>query len=246
MKFSLIFLVLFSTFFFSGGCAKTSPQGNESADISVKLQTSKNKILNDETLSNSKPIYNVEELTTGFAEPIDEGGKLIFSNSFIDGTFEDISYLGKNITVKNCPDLLRYDIREIKNIISTDRDILLQRKRSCTLIKELTNGTDTLGISSEVIKSDLVASSNSQLEKVIASIPSRISEGKKVTCSITKVKNITCKGDQPVEEYSIYINHVVADKNKNYYFVNVYARRSVYYYLINVDDEKIYNQWIYH
>lgn len=246
MKFSLVFLVLFSTLVFSGGCAKTSSQGNESIDISLKLQTSKNKILNNEKLFKSKPVYNIKELTSGFAETIDKDGKLVFANNFIDGAFEDISYLGKEITIKNCVDLLRYDIREIKNIVSTDRNILLQRKRSCILIKELTNGTDILGISSEVIKSDLIASSDSQLEKVISNIPSRISKHRKVTCSVNEVKKITCEGGQPFEDYLIYINHIVADKDNNYYFVNVYSGPAIYYYLINIDDKKIYNQWIYY
>lgn len=246
MKFLLTLLLLCYTLAFNIGCAETLPQGNKNVDTSVNFQKFESVSLIDKTLSNSKPVYNVKELTAGFAEPINKDGKLIFTDSFIDGTFEDISYLGKEIAIKNCPDLLRYDIREIKNIVSTGRDILLQRKRSCILIKKLTNGTDILGASSEIIKSDLVASSNIQLEKVIASIPSRVSEDRKMTCSVTEIKNITCKGDQPVEEYSIYINHVVADKDKNYYFVDVYAGRSIYYYLININDGKIYNQWIYY
>ena len=167
-------------------------------------------------------------------------------DKFIDGEFKGIDYLDKNITIKNCNDLLTHDLRETLNIAKSDRDILLTRKRSCFLVKEIIDDTNVLAFINLYEDSDLIPIADKKLKDILDNIPSKVSENREVDCSIDEHHNIVCLEKQEPKDYSLYINQVAVVDDKSYYFITVNTAVPTYYYLTTIDGEKIDSQWIYY
>ena len=247
MKF---FLVLFTSLYFLTfglGCMKIQPNDIKpitNASTNTKSSSSANLSSTSSTVKGS--IYNIKELTAGFITPMKQSGQLTFTDKFIDGEFEDINYLGRKIKISNCNDLLTYDLREISNIVSSDRNILLIRKRACILIKDITNNSYNLASNSNYENSEFIPILDEHLEKIVASIPPRISENRNVNCSTDQYNNVACLDKREPEKYSLYINQVAIHNNKNYYYVTVNAALPIYYYLTTINGNKVDTQWIYY
>lgn len=237
MKPFLILLPSLCLLAFGSGCIKIQPDPKAKNVSSLNLDN--NRLAND-------PIYNLDNLTAGFVAPVKQNNQLIFIDTFIDGEFKDINYLDVNITIKNCNDLLTHDLREISNIAKSDRNILLTRKRSCIVIKNITSNSYNLASNNNYENSDFIPISDKHLEKILASIPPKISENRNVDCSVDEYNNIACLDKREPEEYSLYINQVAIHDDKNYYYVTVNAALPTYYYLITIDGGKVNSQWIYY
>lgn len=230
---------------FGSGCMKVQSDNINTIDASVSIENTSPLNLDNRKLDND-PIYNLDNLTAGFVAPIKQNNHLIFVDKFIDGEFKDIDYLDKNITIKNCNDLLTHDLRETLNIAKSDRDILLTRKRSCLLVKEITDDTNVLAFINHYENSDFIPIANKKLKDILDSIPSKVSENREVDCSIDQYHNVVCLDKQEPKEYSLYINQVAVVDDKNYYFITVNTAVPTYYYLTTIDGEKIDSQWIYY
>lgn len=245
MKPSIILLSSLCLFTFSSGCMSVQSDNINANNSSVSLEHDFSLNLNNYKLANN-PIYNLNNLTAGFVTPIKQDGQLIFIDKFIDGEFKDINYLDKNITIKNCNDLLIHDLRETFNIAKSDRNILLTRKRTCLLVKKITDNSNILASVDQYENSNFLPIADKNLKKILASIPSKVSENREVNCSIDQYDNVACLDKKAPQEYSLYINQVVIVDDKSYYFITVNTSVPTYYYLTTIDGDKVDSQWIYY
>ena len=242
------FLILFSSlclFIFASGCMKV--QSDNISDANSSASPEHDLFLNlDSYKLDNHPIYNLDNLTAGFVKPIKHNDQLIFIDKFIDGEFKDIDYLDKNITIKNCNDLLMHDLRETLNIANSDRSILLTRKRTCLLIKKITDNSNVLALANQYENSTFLPIADKNLKKIVTSIPSKVSENRDVNCSIDQYDNVACLDKKTPQEYSLYINQVAIVNGKSYYFITVNTSVPTYYYLTTIDSDKVDSQWIYY
>ncbi|SLJ84281.1 hypothetical protein [Psychrobacter sp. DAB_AL43B] len=155
MKKKLMILPALCLLIFGSGCMKIQPDNTKATNASVRLENYSSLNLDNNGLEND-PIYDLDNLTAGFVAPVKQNDQLIFIDTFIDGEFKDINYLGKNITIKNCNDLLAHDLRETTNIANSDRNILLTRKRSCLLVKKITGDSSILALANHYENSDFI------------------------------------------------------------------------------------------
>ncbi len=243
-----IALIIFSYLLtFGSGCMKIQPDNIELiTNNSTNTQSFSSANLSSTNSTVKGSTYNIKELTAGFVTPIKKGGQLTFKDKFIDGEFEDINYLDKKIRISNCDDLLAYDLRETSGIASSDRNILLTRKRACILIKDITNNSYNLAFNDNYENSEFIPILDKHLEKIVASIPLKISENRNVDCSTDQYNNVVCLDKKEPKEYSLYINQVAIHDNKNYYYVTVNAALPTYYYLTTIDGDEVDSRWIYY
>jgi len=245
MKKKLMILPSFCLFIFASGFMKVQSDNISNANSSASPEH--NLFLNlDSYKLDNHPIYNLDNLTAGFIKPIKQNDQLIFIDTFIDGEFKYINYLDKDITIKNCNDLLTHDIRETSNIAKSDRNILLTRKRTCLLVKLITDNSNVLASINQYENSNFLPIANKNLKKIVASIPSKVSENRDVNCSIDQYDNVACLDKKAPLEYSLYINQVAIVNGKNYYFTTVNTSVPTYYYLTTIDGDKVDSQWIYY
>lgn len=245
MKPFLILLSSLCLFTFGSGCMKVQSDNINADNSSVSLEHDFPLNLDNYKLANH-PIYNLNHLTAGFVTPMKQDNQLIFIDKFIDGEFKDINYLDKNITIKNCNDLLVHDLRETLNIAKSDRNILLTRKRTCLLVKEITNNSNILASVNQYESSKFLPIVDKKLKEIIASIPSKVSENREVNCSIDQYDNVACLDKKAPQDYSLYINQVAIVDDKSYYFITVNTSVPTYYYLTSIDGDKVDSQWIYY
>lgn len=245
MKPFIILLSSLCLFTFGSGCVSVQSDNVNANNSSISLKHDLPLNINNYKLANN-PIYNLKNLTAGFVTPIKQDDQLIFIDKFIDGEFKDINYLDKNITIKNCNDLLTHDLRETLNIAKSDRNILLTRKRTCLLIKNITNNSNILASVNQYENSHFLPIEDKNLKKIIASIPSKVSENREVNCSIDQYDNIACLDKKAPQEYSLYINQVAMVNSKSYYFITVNTSVPTYYYLTTIESNKVDSQWIYY
>ena len=247
MKPFLILIASSCVLTFGSGCMKIQPDSIEPINNTfTSIEDSLSSNLGSGNSIANTPIYNINELTAGFIKPIKKYNQLIFIDKFIDGGFQDIDYLDRKIKISNCNDLLTYDLRETSNIANSDRNILLTRKRSCILIKDITNDSNIIALNDNYKNSKFIPIADKHLKKIVDSIPSRVSENRNVDCSIDQYDNVACVDEYEPKEYSIYINQVAIHNNKNYYYLTVNAALPTYYYLTTIDGDKVESQWIYY
>jgi len=245
MKPFIVLITLLCLFTFGSGCMKVQSDNINADNSSVSLEHDFPLNPDNYKLA-SNPIYNFNNLTAGFVKPIKQDDQLIFIDKFIDGEFKNINYLDKNITIKNCNDLLTYDLRETSNIAKSDRNILLTRKRTCILVKKITDNSNILASVNQYKNSTFLPIADKNLKKIVASIPSKVSENRDVNCSIDQYDNVACLDKKAPLEYSLYINQVAIVNGKNYYFITVNTSVPTYYYLTTIDSDKVDSTWIYY
>lgn len=245
MKSFLILLSSLCLLIFGSGCMKVQSDNINAANSSSSPKYDLSLNLNNYKLANHS-IYNLNKLTAGFVTPIKHNDQLIFIDKFIDGEFEDINYFDRNITIKNCNDLLIHDLRETLNIANSDRNILLTRKRTCLLVKEITDSSNILASVNQYESSNFLPIADKNLKEIVASIPSKVSENREVNCSIDQYDNTACLDKKAPQEYSLYINQVAIVNGKSYYFITVNTSVPTYYYLTTIDSNEVDSKWIYY
>lgn len=256
MKILTTRLILFLILLFSTSCIWSLFDDNYLTIESTK-NTRKNSITgkknpdlilsDDGKVLKTKPIYNFGKMFTGFLKPIHKNGNLIFSDKFIDDGVEDIFYLNEPIVIKDCNDLMRYDLREVKNIATNDKNVLIQRKRVCILIDELTNGTNFLAKGNDY-GSTVLKPTQHELDKVLASIPHPFNNSKQkfdFICSDLATYNIMECKDISDEDYRLYLIRVARIKDNNYYYLDLQLQRMPLYYLVKTNNTDIEIKSIY-
>lgn len=225
MRFFVITVLLITSF--------TSCQMNELSDEDIN-STEKDSV-------NSLYIYNLKNINSGFKSLEVNAGKIIFNDEFIEGNSflePDISdpdsrkmaYKNdKPIAINNCNDLMKYDIREIRYIASTDKDILRFRKRTCYLINTIKQESEKANYQI-ILKDKLMEGilSKNIVNKILVAIKE---EPETLTCKKSTYGDLSeyCESEHNI----IRIMPIVySDKKTTYFVINQYAKMKDLYTIV--------------
>lgn len=184
--------------------------------------------------SNRLYVYNTESINGGFQKLEFNYNKIIFNDNFIDGNLNNIKYNNHLITIKNCNDLNKYDLREIRNIVTSDRTILLHRKRSCKFIQKLQQKIQSRNyqlISTNNVSNEILS------QNKIGNILKSIKENPNLfNCSkYNNSINIYCEN----KLQNILIKPVMSSSDEIIYFVESGYAKMKDIYLVTINNDKV-------
>lgn len=180
-------------------------------------------------------LYNIDIVNSGFKNISVKNNQMYFDDRFIDGELTDIKYDGSLITLNNCSDLKKYNLKEIENLVLTDLYILKKRKRTCNFLSKIKNISDeeksNVVLSHKINKNVL---SEINIKQILLSTKEKYEDFNCTTPPYNKISKVC-------ESNSTHINIIPVSNEEDFtvFFVDVEHGRMQNFYTVTLSNQRI-------